>query len=463
MTGFPCRREFAPPTRRDWLRSAALGFGGVAASALHAAPHHPATATSVIFLYMDGGPSQIDTFDPKPLLAKYDGQDPHKVLPRVEPTQFASVGRVMASPWQFAPRGKSGLPISDLFPHLAGVADELAVLRGMTSKFPEHTSANYFLHSGSGLQGRPSVGAWVGYGLGSVAKELPGFVVLNGGLIPPGGLDTFGSGFLPASFQASVFGRGPVLLANVKPHDPADKQRAKLDLVAALDTLGRDRLGESDALDAAVRNAETAFRMQTAVPELTDLSRETAETKALYGFDAGSKQTQIYARQCLLARRLVERGVRFVELTCPSLNADRWDQHEDLKGGHEKNALAVDQPIAGLLTDLKRRGLLDCTLVVWAGEFGRTPFAQGAKGGRDHNPFGFSVWLAGGGAKGGTVFGATDEFGYKAVAGRLEVHDLHATMLHCLGVDHTKLTARTGGRDVRLTDVSGRVVTEVLG
>ena len=315
----------------------------------------------------------------------------------MEPTQFASVGRVMASPWKFAPRGKSGLPISDLFPHLAGVADELAVLRGLTSKFPEHTSANYFLHSGSGLQGRPSVGAWVGYGLGSVAKELPGFVVLNGGLIPPGGLDTFGSGFLPASFQASVFRHGAVPLANVSPHDPADKQRAKLDLVAALDTLGRDRLGESDALDAAVRNAETAFRMQAAVPELTDLSRETEKTKRLYGFDAGSKQTQIYARQCLLARRLVERGVRFVELTCPSLNADRWDQHEDLKGGHEKNALAVDQPIAGLLTDLRRRGLLDRTLVVWAGEFGRTPFAQGVKGGRDHNPFGFSVWLAGGG------------------------------------------------------------------
>jgi hypothetical protein len=464
LTPFPCRRVRPLPTRRDWLRTAALGFGGVAASSLlaDAAPHHPATAKSVIFLYMDGGPSQIDTFDPKPLLAKYDGQDPHAVLPKVEPTQFAKVGKVMASPWQFAPRGQSGLPVSDLFPHLAGCADELAVVRSMTAKFPEHTSANYFLHSGSGLQGRPSMGAWVGYGLGSESKDLPGFVVLNGGLIPPGGLDNFGSGFLPAAFQGSVFRPGEVPLANVRPHEPADKQRAKLGLVADLDRLGRGRLGDSDALDAAVANAETAFRMQAAVPELTDLSRETADTKRLYGFDSGSDQTKIYARQCLLARRLVERGVRFIELTCPSNYADRWDQHEKLKDGHERNALAVDQPIAGLLTDLKRRGLLATTLVVWAGEFGRTPFAQGSTGGRDHNPYGFSVWLAGGGVRGGTIYGATDEFGYKAVEGRTEVHDLHATLLHLLGVDHTRLTVRHGGRDVRLTDVHGRVVREVL-
>ncbi len=463
MTAFPCSRVHLPPTRRDWLRSAALGFGGVAASSLlaDAGPHHPATATSVIFLYMDGGPSQIDTFDPKPLLAKYDGRDPYKVLARVEPTQFANVGKVMASPWKFKNYGGSGLPVSDLFPHVGGCADDLAVIRSMTVKFPEHTSANYFLHSGSGLQGRPSVGAWVGYGLGSVAKNLPGFVVLNGGLIPPGGLDNFGSGFLPAAFQGSVFRSGATPLANVTPHEPAAKQRAKLDLVAALDKLGRERLGESDALDAAVANAETAFRMQAAVPELTDLSRESAETKRLYGFDAGYQPTAIYARQCLLARRLVERGVRFIEVTCPTVGTDRWDQHDDIRG-HEKNARAVDQPIAGLLTDLKRRGLLERTLVVWAGEFGRTPFAQGGTG-RDHNPFGFSVWLAGGGVKGGTVFGATDEFGYKAVEGRTEIHDLHATLLHTLGVDHTRLTARTGGRDVRLTDVSGRVVREILG
>ena len=462
MTAFPCRRLRTLPTRRDWLRTAALGFGGVAASSLlaEAGPHHPARARSVIFLYMDGGPSQIDTFDPKPLLARYDGQNPYKVLPKVEPTQFANVGKVMASPWKFTPRGRSGLPVSDLFPHLADVADELAVIRSMVVKFPEHTSANYFLHSGSGLQGRPSMGAWIGYGLSSVATNLPGFVVLNGGLIPPGGLDNFGSGFLPAAFQGSVFRAGDNPLANIKPHEPVDKQRAKLELVAELDKLGRARLGNSDALDAAVKNAETAFQMQAAVPELADLSRESAETKKQYGFDSDYKPTAIYARQCLLARRLVERGVRFIEVTCPSVGTDRWDQHDDIRG-HEKNARAVDQPIAALLADLKRRGLLATTLVVWAGEFGRTPFAQGGTG-RDHNPFGFSVWLAGGGVKGGTVFGATDEFGYKAVEGRTEIHDLHATMLHLLGVDHTRLTFRHGGRDVRLTDVHGRVVREVL-
>ena len=424
MRAFPCGRISTPLTRRDVLLRAANGFGAAALAALwHEAglaadpakgTHHTAKAKSVIFLYMDGGPSQIDTFDPKPVLDKYHGQDPYKVLPKVEPTQFANVGKVLASPWKFKQYGHSGMWVSDLFPHVAMCADDLAVVRSVTSKFPEHTSANYFLHTGSGVQGRPSMGAWVGYGLGSEAKNLPGFVVLNGGLIPPGGLDNFNSGFLPAAFQGSVFRSGDPPVANAKPRESEAEQKKKLELIGKLDSLGRERLGPSDALDAAIQNYETAFRMQAAVPELTDLAKESAETKKQYGFESTYEPTRIYARQCLLARRLVERGVRFIEVTCPGVGHDRWDQHSDLKDGHEKNARAVDQPIAALLKDLKAKGLLDSTLVIWAGEFGRTPFAQGTNG-RDHNPFGFSVWFAGGGTKGGAVVGETDEFGYKVV------------------------------------------------
>jgi hypothetical protein len=459
------------PSRRDVLLRAANGFGAAALAGLwhndgHAADgvkgtHHPAKAKSVIFLYMDGGPSQIDTFDPKPVLAKFDGQDPYKVLPKVEPTQFANVGKVFASPWTFKQYGHSGQWVSDLFPHVATCADDLAVIKSVTSRFPEHTSANYFLHTGAGVQGRPCMGAWVGYGLGSEAKDLPGFVVLNGGLIPPGGLDNFNSGFLPAAYQASVFRAGDPPVANAKPRDPLVEQKKKLELIGQLDALGRERLGPSDALDAAIRNYETAFRMQAAVPELTDLSKESVETKRQYGLESDYAPTKIYGRQCLLARRLVERGVRFVELTCPSVGTDRWDQHDKIKEGHEKNARAVDQPIAALLKDLKSRGLLDSTLVIWAGEFGRTPFAQGSNG-RDHNPFGFSVWFAGGGVKGGVSLGATDDFGYKAIQDKVELHDLHATMLHLLGVDHTKQTFRFGGRDMRLTDVHGHVIRGII-
>ena len=471
MLNFPCGRTTHPLTRRDLLLRAANGFGAAALAALwhqegYAADaskgtHHKAKAKSVIFLYMDGGPSQIDTFDPKPILEKYNGQDPYKVLPKVEPTQFANVGKVLASPWKFKQYGQSGMWVSDLFPHVASCADDLAIVKSVTSKFPEHTGANYYLHTGSGVQGRPSMGAWVGYGLGSEAKNLPGFVVLNGGLIPPGGLDNFNSGFLPAAFQGSVFRSGDPPVANAKPRESDAEQKKKLDLIGKLDSLGRARLGPSDAIDAAIQNYETAFRMQVAVPELTDLSKESTETKKAYGFESDYKPTQIYARQCLLARRLVERGVRFIEITCPGVGHDRWDQHSDLKAGHEKNALAVDQPIAALLKDLKARGLFDSTLVIWAGEFGRTPFAQGANG-RDHNPFGFTVWFAGGGSKGGVSVGETDDFGYKVVKDRVEMHDLHATMLHFLGVDHTKQTFRFGGRDMRLTDVHGNVIRGII-
>ncbi len=478
-----CRFHDRPQTRRQMLASAANGFGAVALAALaagganwaegaggaaepgtrseggKAGTHFAPRARNVIFLYMDGGPSQMDTFDPKPRLNREHGQ-PFKM--KMEPTQFDNNGATLGCPWAFQPYGESGIPISALFPHLAKCADELAVVRSMTSNFSEHTAANYFLHTGSGLQGRPSMGAWAGYGLGSDNENLPGFVVLNGGLIPPGGIDCFGNGFLPATYQASLFKPSKQAVANVLPVErQAGQQRRKLDLVGELDAEFLSESGDG-GIEAAIANAELAYRMQMATPEVMDISGESAETLRLYGVEAEYPQTRIYGRQCLLARRMVERGVRFVELTCPPIAGnDRWDAHSGLKSNHEYNARATDQPVAGLLIDLKRRGLLDSTLVVWAGEFGRTPFAQGSDG-RDHNPFAFSVWLAGGGVKGGVVHGATDEYGYKVVENKLAIHDLHATILHLLGVDHKRLTFRFGGRDMRLTDVHGEVVKEIL-
>ncbi|CAA9388896.1 MAG: hypothetical protein-putative related to sulfatases [uncultured Phycisphaerae bacterium] len=483
-----------PLSRRQMLSRCANGFGAMALTALlgdrgfgaigaapsgghagAAAPgdfvnagssfgprvaHFAPKAKSVIFLYMDGGPSQVDTFDPKPRLTAEHGQ-PFKM--KREPTQFNDDGNTLGCPWKFKQHGGSGMWVSDLFPHVAQVADELAVVRSMTSNFSEHTAGNYFLHTGSGMQGRPSMGAWVNYGLGSESQNLPGFVVLNGGLIPPGGLDNFNSGFLPATYQGSIFKPTAHPVANIRPteHDPR-LQQGKLALMRKLDAGVLARAGaDADPLESAIANYELAFRMQSAVPELMDTSGESEATKKLYGFDAEYPQTRTYAAQCLVARRLVERGVRFVELTCPSVGHDRWDQHSKLKEGHENNARATDQPIAGLLRDLKSRGLLDSTLVLWAGEFGRTPFAQGSDG-RDHNPFGFSVWMAGAGIKGGTVYGETDEYGYKVVDGKCQMHDLHATVLHLLGVEHTKQTFRWGGRDMRLTDVHGELITAIL-
>jgi hypothetical protein len=423
------------------------------------APHHRPRARSVIFLYMDGGPSQVDTFDPKPRLTRDHGQP---FAAKILPTQFNNNGATFGSPWKFHPHGNSGIPVSELFPHVAQHADKLCVIRSMTSNFSEHTNANYFLHTGHGQQGRPSMGAWFSYGLGSLCRDLPSFVVLNGGLIPPGGLDNFNSGFLPATHQGSILSADNPPLANVHRTEASDRlQRNKLVLLSRLDAIGLDRTGGDEQLEAAIANYELAYRMQIAVPELTDLRSETQETHRLYGTDASYGPAAIYARQCLIARRLVERGVRFVELTCPGVGADRWDQHSDLVTGHTNNARAVDQPIAGLLSDLDRRGLLDDTLVVWGGEFGRTPFAQGSNG-RDHNPFGFTMWLAGGGVKGGTIYGATDEFGYHAIENKVEMHDLHATMLHLLGLDHTRVTFRFSGRDMRLTDVHGHVLERII-
>jgi hypothetical protein len=470
-----------PLTRRAMLTECAHGFGAMALLALlrerafgelvrstpepipnslvPRPPHYPGKVRNVIFLYMDGGPSQVDTFDPKPLLAKENGQ-PFKM--KMEPTQFNNNGNTLASPWAFQNCGQSGLPISDLFPHVRRCADQLCVIRSMVSTFSEHTNANYFLHTGLGLSGRPSMGAWVGYGLGSENQNLPGFVVLNGGLIPPGGLENFGSGFLPATFQGSIFRPSHLPVANIQPLEASpDLQQNKLNLLRKLDEGVVERFGGVDAVESAIANYELAFRMQTAVPELMDLKGESEVVRKLYGLEAAYEPTRIFAMECLLARRLVERGVRFVELTCPSVSGDRWDQHGNLKAGHENNARAVDQPIAGLLTDLEGRGLLEHTLVLWAGEFGRTPFAQGSDG-RDHNPFGFSIWLAGGGVRPGMAYGATDEYGYKVVDGKVSIYDLHATMLHLLGLDHKRLTFRFGGRDMRLTDVHGELVQGIL-
>lgn len=479
---FHCGRfRSAGINRRQMLKDAACGFGAVALTALMATPDYggqikvdnkerdePSTAKPthfapkvkhVIYLYMDGGPSQVDSFDPKPLLDKEHG-NPFKM--KIEPTQFNNIGNVLKSPWKFKNHGESGTPVSALFPNVAKHVDDLAIIRSMVSNFSEHTNANYFLHTGNGFQGRPSMGAWMGYGLGTECRDLPGFVVLNGGLIPPGGLDCFNSGFLPAAFQGSIFNSGALPLANIRPGDQSDKlQRNKLDLLNRLDLSSLEKNGANDQVESAISNYELAYRMQSVVPDLTSLKDESETTREMYGLNAQTKGTAIFGRQCLLARRLVERGVRFIELTCPSVGHDRWDQHGNLKNGHEQNAMAVDQGIGALLTDLKQRGLFEETLVVWSGEFGRTPFAQGSNG-RDHNPFGFSLWMAGGGIKGGTVYGSTDEYGYKTIENKVEIHDLHATMLHLLGMDHKKLTYHWSGRDMRLTDVHGKIVREIL-
>ena len=352
--------------------------------------------------------------------------------------------------------------MSELFPHVAKHVDDMAVIRSMVSNFSEHTNANYFLHTGNGFQGRPSMGAWVGYGLGSECNDLPGFIVLNGGLIPPGGLDCFNSGFLPATYQGSIFNAGNTPIANIRRGEKTDRlQRNKLDLLNQLDRNVSEQRGSVDQIESAIANYELAYRMQGSVPNLASLEGETEQTREMYGLNQQSKGTATFGRQCLVARRLLERGVRFIELTCPGVGHDRWDQHTNLKNGHAENARAVDQGIGALLTDLKQRGMFDDTLVIWSGEFGRTPFAQGSNG-RDHNPFGFSLWLAGGGIKGGTILGSTDEYGYKAIENKVEIHDLHATMLHLLGLEHKRLTYRWSGRDMRLTDVHGKLIPQIL-
>jgi hypothetical protein len=320
------------------------------------------------------------------------------------------------------------------------------------------------LHTGSGQQGKPSVGAWVSYGLGSPCRELPDFVVINGGLIPSGGPENFAAGFLPPVHQATLFKPQSVPIANLRPPDGYSTQAEarQRSLLRDLDSLADGELRRNDAVESAIANYELAYQMQAMVPQIAEVDDESAYIQSAYGLNHANEATRIFGRQCLMARKMVERGVRFVELTCPRIEGcDRWDAHADLKSNHSKNALAVDQPIAALLEDLAARGLLDETIVVWAGEFGRTPFAQGSDG-RDHNPYGFTIWMAGGGVQGGMVYGATDEYGYRVIENPVTIHDLHATILYLLGIDHTKLTFRAGGRDMRLTDVYGEIVRPII-
>ena len=355
------------------------------------------------------------------------------------------------------------MPVSELFPHIASCADDLAVIRSMKADLPLHSTGVLFLHTGSNNAGRPSLGSWVNYGLGSENRNLPGFVVLSFGVVPCGGLENFSSGFLPANHQATLLKADGTPIDNIVPADNDRRiQRAKLDLLAEQDGPSPDRLGGDDAVESAIKNYEMAYRMQSLVPDVLDLAAKPRRRRSSTASTRRSRRKRLYGIQCLRARRLVESGVRFVEVTCPpGASNGTWDQHGNLKKGHEKNALDTDQAIAGLIKDLKARGLLDETLIVWAGEFGRTPHSAG-RDGRDHHPEGFTVWLAGGGVKGGTIYGATDELGMHAVENVSTMHDLHATILHLLGLDHERLTYRFGGRDFRLTDVHGRVVKEVL-
>jgi hypothetical protein len=474
-----CDDGTGPFSRREALKLMSAGFGWLAFRGLAAeeagaargglqdegdplapkAPHFPARAKRVIYLCMSGAPSHVDTFDYKPKLAADDGKTPSG-------GRYRTGAKLMGSPWKFSRSGQSGLWISELFPEVAKQADRLCMLHGLSTDVPAHPQAFLKMHTGSFQFVRPSLGAWTLYGLGATNKNVPGFVTLN----PPsnyGGAQNYGSSFLPAYFQGQKVavagsGRGrrsrlggedqPVEDIENERYSP-EQQRRQLDFVQKLNKERKNR-EQDDAVDGVVQSYELAFRMQSEVPGLLDLSKEPKETLDLYG--VGKNATDAFGRQCLLARRFVEAGVRFVEV-----GAQGWDHHAQLRERLPESCKNVDLPIAGLLTDLQRRGLLKDTLVVWGGEFGRTPYAQGGDG-RDHNHKGFTMWLAGGGVKGGFSYGATDEHGGEAVEGRMAVHDLHATLLHLLGLDHERLTFNYAGRDFRLTDVAGSVAKEVL-
>jgi hypothetical protein len=461
-------------SRRAALKSVGAGFGYLAFAGLSTlaaqkdnplAPkptHFPARAKRVIFLCMEGAPSHVDTFDYKPKLLELDG----RTMP-----QARVFGKLLASPWKFKQSGQSGLWISELFPEVAKLADDLCLLRGMHTDVPAHAQAFNQMHTGTSQFKRPSLGAWALYGLGASNENLPGFVTIN----PPlqsGGPVNYSNAFLPAVCQGTpirIGGFGPGGagfvppkgsdgggVSNIKnPKQTTGAQRMQVDLIQSLNREALERDPHNATVEGAIEALELAFRMQTDLPKLMDIANEPAATKALYGI--GAQPTDNFGHQCLLARRLVEAGVRFVELT-----SGQWDHHRDLRNLLGNKAKSVDKPIAGLLKDLKDKGLLKDTLVLWGGEFGRTPYAQGNDG-RDHNHRGFTMWMAGGGVKPGFSHGATDDFGYEAVTGKVHVHDWHATILHLLGFDHEKLTYRFAGRDMRLTDLKGNVVKEIIG
>ena len=417
-------------------------------------------AKRVVFLFMKGGPSHVDTFDYKPRLQRDHGKDLPFAKPRV---QFAKTEKLLKSPWAFHPAGASGVPISELFPHVARHADDICFLNSVHGTNSAHGGACLKLHTGSDNFVRPSLGSWITYGLGTENRDLPAFITICPTLAH-GGVNNWSSSFLPAHCQGTPLGVAsqPASAAKLRyasnPVFSKGLQRRQLDLLEDMNREHLGVLGSSPLLEGRITSYELAFRMQQAVPEAQDLSGETALTRKLYGLD--EKITSDFGRQCLLARRFLERGVRFVQVT-HSDGKVQWDQHSDLLKGHQKNAKEVDLPIAGLLADLKSRGLLDDTLVIWGGEFGRTPTAQ-SKNGRDHNPEGFTVWMAGAGVRGGMRYGATDEYGYYATENKLSVHDLHATILHLLGMDHERLTYRHAGRNFRLTDVEGEVAREIF-
>jgi hypothetical protein len=455
------------PSRRELLKTVSSGFGYMAFAGLSSmaapadskasplapkAPHFPARARHVIFLCMNGAPSHVDTFDYKPKLGADNGK------PSDRPGRIPGA-RLMGSPWKFSQHGKSGLWVSELFPQVATHADELCIVRSMRTDLPAHPEAYLMLHTGNSQFIRPSLGAWTLYGLGTESADLPGFIAIKP-TARNGGAQNYGSAFLPAACQATRIGSeaGPIAQARVgnikNPQLDAQAQRLQLDLVQSMNREMLAREHVHPGVEGVIESYELAFRMQGALPGVMDLAHESAATKSLYGLD--DPTTGDFGRMCLLARRFVEAGVRFVELT----HGD-WDQHRGLKAGHARNARAVDRPIAGLLSDLRSRGLLDQTLVIWGGEFGRTPHGQNADG-RDHNNKGFTVWLAGGGVKPGITYGQTDEHGYEAAENPVHVHDLHATILHLLGLDHERLTYRYAGRDMRLTDVKGVVHKGIL-
>ena len=455
-----CPGSIAPAlTRRGFLQQASAGFGMLALNGLFsreasAATHFAAKAKNVIFCFMDGGPSHVDTFDYKPMLKKHQGQPIGTSW--TSKRSDSNAGRVwLGSPWEFKQRGQSGLWVSDLFPRLADVADHLCVVRSMVGEIPLHGQSNLLLHTGRIGGQAPSLGAWLSYGLGTENKNLPGYMLLNNDWVPNGGLENFGSSFLPASHQATTMRAKGTPVDNIAPADSAAMQRRKLALLA----------GQNNAFAAQSSDAQ-AILMQSTVPDIADISREPEHIHKLYGLDSTDEHQRLYATQALRARRLVEAGVRFVEITCPSFDGNNspWDQHAQLKANHEKNARITEQSVAALITDLHQRGLLDETIVLWAGEMGRTPHtpAVTAAAGRDHHVSGYSLFMAGGGFKGGTAYGETDEFGANAVVNPVSVHDIHATILHQMGLDHTRLTFRHGGRDQRLTDVHGRVILELI-
>ncbi|MEE3371218.1 MAG: DUF1501 domain-containing protein [Planctomycetota bacterium] len=451
--------------RRDFLRQGGLGFGALALSDLlsegtHAAvpesslapraPHQPGTSKSIIFLFMQGGPSQLETFDPKPVMTRHDGQLLPESLRDFDLAQINTAdAKILAPQFSFDKYGQSGQEISSIFPHLAEHADKLAIIRSLHHELFIHGSAMIMTHSGTRLLGHPSIGSWVVYGLGCESDDLPAYIAMTDGIFR-NGASMYSSGFLPAVFQGTDMRIEGAPIQNLQRQATisAREQRLILDRINSWNREHlRSRPGDS-RLDARIANYELAFRMQGAAPELIDLSRETKATRDLYGIEAGAADR--FGKMCLMARRMVERGVRYVQLICGG-----WDAHGDCKGNHQAQGAKVDRPIAGLLADLKQRGLLESTQVVWVGEFGRTPIRQGSNG-RDHHPYGFSAWMAGGGIVGGKTIGATDDFGFSAVEDKVHVNDLHATMLGLMGLDHERLTYLFEGRDRRLTDVGGQ-------